>query len=218
MRDYVAGKAWKQEKHQRILEAGFKLFSERGIELVTMPEVAAASGVSRATLFRYFPSKMELVIAIGSWTWSEYIDWYNNEFSQEALARMSGAEHLRCFLDSFVVLYRNHKDILRFNYDFNSYLRYEAGTQSQKQPYLHIVEKLGVQFHENYLRGMADGTLNAEISEQAMFSAIFHIMLAAATRYAVGLVVVYEEVADPETELMMLEELLLSRFTKQRIE
>ena len=69
MRDYVAGKAWKQEKYKRMLEAGFNLFSERGIEQVTMPEVAQASSVGRATLFRYFPSKMELVIAIGVWKW-----------------------------------------------------------------------------------------------------------------------------------------------------
>jgi hypothetical protein len=46
-----------------------------------------------------------------------------------------------------------------------------------------------------------------------MFSSSFHIMLAAATRYAVGLVVVYEDSNDPESELVMLEELLLSRFT-----
>lgn len=40
MSDYVAGKAWKQEKNDRILEVGFKLFSEKGIEQVTMGEVS----------------------------------------------------------------------------------------------------------------------------------------------------------------------------------
>ena len=64
MSDYVAGKAWKQEKYDRILEAGYTLFSERGIDLVTMTEVANASGVGRMKAFRYFPSKTELVIAI----------------------------------------------------------------------------------------------------------------------------------------------------------
>ena len=40
MSDYVAGKAWKQEKYDRILKVGFKLFSEEGIEQATMGEVS----------------------------------------------------------------------------------------------------------------------------------------------------------------------------------
>ncbi len=47
-----------------------------------------------------------------------------------------------------------------------------------------------------------------------MFSTAFHIMLAAVTRYAVGLVVVYEGISDPESELLILEESLMSRFCR----
>ena len=60
MTDYVGGKPWKQEKYRLILEAAFRLFSEKGIEKVTMPEIAAAGSVSRATLFRYFSSKVSV--------------------------------------------------------------------------------------------------------------------------------------------------------------
>ena len=215
MSDYVAGKRWKQEKYQQILEVGFRLFSQRGIELVTMPEVAEASGIARATLFRYFPSKLDLAVAIGSWKWEEFIESYNAAVPAETMARMTGADYLRFILDSFVELYRNRSDILLFNYKFNNFLRHEAGRQEKTQPYLRIIEKLEAQFHEMYARGRADGTLNGEISERSMFSFSFHIMLAAVTRYAVGLVVVYEGVSDPLSELMLLEEMLLERFCRQ---
>lgn len=216
MSDYVAGKAWKKEKHRRILEAGFKLFSERGIELVTMPEIAEASGIGRATLFRYFPTKLELVVAIGTWKWQEYIGWHDTLLTPEEKKNITGAERLRLFLDSFLDLYRNHADILRFNYNFNSYLKYEAGTAEQKQPYIRMTDGLGAQFHQLYEQGKADGTLNTDYSEQSMFSSSFHIMLAAVTRYAVGLVVMYEDASEPESELVMLEELLLGRFTREK--
>lgn len=213
MTDYVGGKAWKLEKYRGILKTGFQLFSETGIGDVTMSEVAEASGISRATLFRYFPSKMELVIAIGSWKWEEYIDSYSAANNQKGKERMTGAEGLRFFLDSFLELFRNDGDLLRFNYNFNSYIRNEVSSAEQRQPYLNVVEKLGRQFHIIYERGRRDGTLRSDIPEETMFSSVVHIMLAAVTRYAVGLVVVYEDAVNPDGELVMLEELLLSHFT-----
>lgn len=213
LKDYTAGKSWKIEKQQHIMETAYELFSEKGIIPVTITDIAEASGVGRVTVFRYFTTKLNLVVAIGTWKWEEYIEAHSALLPQERLDKMTGAEYLRFFLDSFLDLYRNHRDILRFNYDFNSFLRYEAGAAEEKQPYLRMVNALGAQFHVVYERGMKDGTLRKDISESSMFSGSFHIMLAAATRYAVGLVVVYEDSNDPESELVMLEELLLSRFT-----
>ena len=214
MRDYVAGKAWKQEKYDHILDEGFKLIAERSIVSVIMPEVAKASGVSPATIFRYFPSKTELVVAIATRKWREYIDWHNSLLTSVEMEKLTGAEYLKFFFDSFLELYRNHKDILRFNYDFNSFVRDAEWTEEQKQPYTRMTAELGRQFHELYERGIKDGTLNADISEQTMFSSMFHIMHAAVTRYAVGLAVVID--SDPESELVMLEDIMLSRFTNQK--
>ena len=78
-----------------------------------------------------------------------------------------------------------------------------------------MVDSLSIQFHEMYERGAKDGTLNTDIPEKEMFSSSFHIMLAAVTRYAVGLVYVYEN-ADPEGELVRLEKMLLREFTREK--
>lgn len=216
MKDYTAGKSWKIEKQQHILETAYELFSEKGIIPVTITDIAEASGVGRATVFRYFITKLDLVVAISTWKWEEYIKTHDAFVTPEEMASMTGAEYLRFFLDAFLDLYRSHQDILRFNYDFNSFLRYEAGTTNQKLPYLQMVEALGARFHDLYARGMRDGTLRADIPEATMFSSSFHIMLAAVTRYATGLVVVYEDQNAPESELVMLEEMMLSRFTREK--
>ena len=214
MKDYVGGKPWKMEKQQHILAIAYRLFSEKGIIPVTITDIAEASGVGRVTVFRYFTSKLDLVIATSTWKWKEYIEAKSAAIPLDERNGMTGAQWLKLFLDSFLDLYRHHPDILRFNYDFNNFLRYEVGTEEQRRPYTQLVDALGVQFHELYERGVKDGTLRENVSEIAMFSSSFHIMLAAVTRYAVGLVVVYEDSNDPESELVMLEELLLSRFTK----
>lgn len=51
------------EPRERILAASYDLFARRGIRDVSIDEVIAASGVAKATLYRHFPSKDDLVLA-----------------------------------------------------------------------------------------------------------------------------------------------------------
>jgi len=204
----------KEITRRTIMEEGFKLYAEHGIEPVTLPEVADASIVGRATIFRYFNNKLEFVIAMAAWKWEEYIKEHDESIDKDVVQRMTGAEYLKFYLDAFLDLYRNHADLLRFNYNFNNFVRNEKCTPEQMQPYLQVVDKLGEGFHDLYERGIKDGTLSPEVPEKEMFSTTFHIMLAAVTRYAIGLVYVYET-ADPEKELIRLEKMLLREFTRE---
>ncbi|RCW37481.1 TetR family transcriptional regulator [Halopolyspora algeriensis] len=48
---------------ERILDTAYALFARRGVGDVGVDEVIAGSGVAKATLYRHFPSKTELVLA-----------------------------------------------------------------------------------------------------------------------------------------------------------
>jgi AcrR family transcriptional regulator len=48
---------------QRILDNAYELFSRRGIRAVGVDEVISRAGVAKATLYRHFPSKDDLVLA-----------------------------------------------------------------------------------------------------------------------------------------------------------
>ena len=86
----------------------------------------------------------------------------------------------------------------------------------QRKAFMTMIERLEEEFHDLYGRGCKDGSLITDLPEAMMFSCTFHIMLAAVTRYAVGLVYIPEGGGDPEKELVLLKELLLSRFTRQK--
>jgi AcrR family transcriptional regulator len=51
------------EPRERILTIAYELFSHRGVRDVGVDEVISRSGVAKATLYRHFPSKTELVLA-----------------------------------------------------------------------------------------------------------------------------------------------------------
>jgi AcrR family transcriptional regulator len=49
---------------ERILTTAYRLFTRRGIRAVGTDEVIAQSGVAKATLYRHFASKNDLVLAV----------------------------------------------------------------------------------------------------------------------------------------------------------
>ena len=48
---------------ERVMETAYELFSRRGIRDVGVDEVIERAGVAKATLYRHFPSKDDLVVA-----------------------------------------------------------------------------------------------------------------------------------------------------------
>jgi AcrR family transcriptional regulator len=54
----------KQARPQELLDAALQLFVERGFAATRMEEVAALAGVSKGTLYLYYPSKEELLKAV----------------------------------------------------------------------------------------------------------------------------------------------------------
>jgi AcrR family transcriptional regulator len=87
------------EARERLLDSAYELFSARGVRAVGIDEIIESAGVAKATMYRHFPAKDDLVVAFLArreerWT----LDWV------EAEARSRGAtpeEHLLAIFDVF---------------------------------------------------------------------------------------------------------------------
>jgi AcrR family transcriptional regulator len=55
------------EAHGKVLHAALALFSERGIEATSMDSIAAASGVSKATIYNHWADKEALLLEVMLW-------------------------------------------------------------------------------------------------------------------------------------------------------
>ncbi len=200
------------QRRKRMLETGFRVFAEKGIDAVSMQDIATACHLGIATLYRYFNTKLAFVIAIGAKKWEEYFTEVEEEYVRRGGEMMNAAEELDFYLSSYVLLYREHRDILRFNQNFNGYIMQERATPEQLAEYLRAVEPFTGKFHRLYEKGLRDGSIRTDEPEQTMFNVTMHIMLAVCGRFAQGVVVHSGDPEDLTRELMILKRMILNRY------
>ena len=68
--DWSDRRADARRNHERIITAAVEVFAECGLE-ATMPQIAARAGVGKATVYRSYPTKAELVAAVAQ----HHISW-----------------------------------------------------------------------------------------------------------------------------------------------
>src|SRR5574344_1704408 len=105
-----------------ILGCAMKLFSEDGIDTVTMDDIAASSEIGVASLYRYFKTKEELAIQCAAQSWQTQEKIFAVKFGEESFRRKNGLGQLEDLFSIFCDLYETDPAFYRFIYYFDSFV------------------------------------------------------------------------------------------------
>ncbi|MCW2686994.1 MAG: transcriptional regulator, TetR family [Mycobacterium sp.] len=100
---------------QDILSASSVLFAERGYYAVAMEDIATASNISRATLYRYFGNKLKILAELSNWATIE-----GDHLAAELREMASGdldVDALRGWMGRYVRFHRSYGGIIRASFD-----------------------------------------------------------------------------------------------------
>ncbi len=87
---------------RKILNSAFKLFSERGFDGVSIRDIAADAGLTNPALYRHYPSKEALGLAL----YRKSYDAVLERIEGRVKASMSGPEKIDAFIEACVDLHR----------------------------------------------------------------------------------------------------------------
>ena len=212
MRNKEKDEAQMAEKRNHFLAKSYELFTKKSIESVSMIEVAKECGYGTTTLYRYYSTKPELVVAVATWKWDQFINESKSYKQSKKLNDVNAAGLFEYYLDFFLAMYQKHSDLLRFNQFFNMYIQAEGIGAEVMKPYRDMIDRQKARFHIIYEKALQDHTIRTDESEDEIFNTTLHLMLAAVTRYAVGLVYTPDHGFDAMRELEKLKEALLLRY------
>lgn len=112
-----------KERREMAISSAFELFCERGIESVKMSQIAKKSGISEATIYRYFGNKEMLVLESFIKSWDVImgnVDKIVVETPHYAL--LSGYEQMQIWIEGFRYLYQDSEEFVLFSYEAKLYL------------------------------------------------------------------------------------------------
>ena len=95
----------KQEIRNKIIESAISLFEEKGIEVTTLEDICETADISRPTFYSYYPSKQELILALGEKLWLNVA----GEVTRQAIAKDDSTQS---FVESFLKVTR--QEIARY--------------------------------------------------------------------------------------------------------
>lgn len=173
-----------KEKHrQAILDAGLRLCLTKGVADMDMKEVAREAGVSRATLYRYFPSKKALVYAILRRQAGEYTAGYH---AQRLAFTGTGYEKFSQFVMQLVDAYRYVPDLFRFMGMVDFYY----GTQDSPAGLIELYQDIfggllvGDTPHLYLVEGQQDGSVRPGIAPHLYTAMVIATMVSLAEQIA----------------------------------
>lgn len=175
-------------RKMQLIQAGFALFSARGIENVSMQSVAEQADVGSATMYNYYKTKANLVVAISGYIWKNVWGELLDNVGMDRMMQMNAYQLICQYTDKILELYRTRPDILRFSGNYKTYIVREGVHKDQLGEHLSGLEPIGKLFHIKYEEAKTDGCITTDIPEQEMFTTITLTMLGMAERYAEGIV------------------------------
>lgn len=203
----------KLERRETIVQAARVLFLQHGIQDVQLQDIAHEAGLGIATLYRYFPNKEQLVLAVSN----IITEQMTQDLRDITNATETAYKQLERMLDYYIEL--SDEPEQRFLKFFRALEQYKSGVEESEvhAEYLAIRREMAVVLLMLAEKGKRDGSLRTDIDlEVYMMTAIHNISHftteSALTRHDPMLPIELT----PKKQLFMLKDMFLTYVTPFR--
>lgn len=180
-----------------------------------MTVVADNCNMGVASIYRYFGTKKELVIAVAAKKWREYYSELQKYYKELNVDKMTAAQELEFYIDRYIDLYNENNDLLNFNANFGIYIGSEDTTKDEMRPYNSIIDKFVNRFHMLYKKAQDDKTIRTDISERSIFYNIMYTMMSALSKYSTNIIHSADKDRNYEKEICQLKDMYLEYYCRK---
>jgi AcrR family transcriptional regulator len=172
----------RDRQRESLLEAAGRLFAGRGIDAVSMADIATAARVTRATVYNYFPNKQEVAWALVQSHGEQLLAAMPDEVWS---SQLTGAERVELMLDSMATFSREHPSWSLFAAQFDA-LYARDGSPERMNALKHTLIGDDDPLTAALRAGVADGSLRADVDPELTGLTLMTMLVGLSRRLAVA--------------------------------
>ena len=202
----------KTSRINRILESAFNLFSEKGIDTITMNDIASTAELGVASLYRYFATKDEIAIRTAIWAWNKQKDVILPALQSDSYESLKGYQQIEKIFKMFVDLYDKEKTFLRFIYFFDSYINRQKISYERLFDYEGMIAVVQDIVANAISKGLTDGSISAEYKdhEKDLYFTSMHSLFSLSQKLSLaGNMLAMDSAVNGTDQMRILADLLL---------
>ena len=194
-----------------IISQASALFLRDGIAAVRMTDIADASGVGVATLYRHYKTKTAIAIHAGTHMWSIFNTRIRHAIDEDEFLAMSGAERLTALFTAYIEAYLGLPEFVRFLDEFDHMVLAEGVPVQELEGYSGAIAKFYFLFEDAYQLGLSDGSVTREVDFPVFYRTVAHSMMAIAQRIVRGDIIPSDDFTHGNDELACI--MQMARYT-----
>lgn len=167
----------KEKRKEEVVIAAISVFKEKGIDNSKMTDIAERAEIGVATVYRYFKTKTEIVIAAAAILWEEKISLLYNKFSDTTFMTINGAERVKVILNLFIDTYQKYPEFISFLEHFDNYIVKESIPLENLESYEKIIIDTKSAIFDAIDQGKKDGSIKSEIDNDVFYITITHALM-----------------------------------------
>ena len=165
-------------KTKYIVDVANKLFLERGVNDVTIKDIADAAGIGEATIYRHFLKKQNIVLASALSLKEKVFEGYFDLSKGK-----TGFEKLEMFYNSYLDIFKTTPEYFYFINEFDAYMCMEENVSLSE--YEKEIDTFKSQYFDAYEEGLKDQSVRKVDSLDSFYFATTHALLEVCKKLAV---------------------------------
>lgn len=207
----------KSARIEHILECSLDLFS-KGIEPITMNQIAENAEIGVASLYRYFSTKDDLAIECATFAWNKETEQFNKYFNKENFNQLSGFEQLSQLLGLFPILFKTEGRFFRFVYYFDAYIKRQNVSEERLTRYEATIIGPTKLVYDAIQKGRADETINTDgATDEELYLTLTHGLFSLAQKLSLSGEMLYMDRSIPaQSQMELLTKILLNSLRRNQ--
>ncbi len=197
----------KEYRIASILDAAEILFAQKGIERTTMQDIATTANLGVATIFRTFPKKEQIAVAIATKRLNKFLKLFKNINQMQA----TGLEKIEALIDYFLKeLLSDDGNDIKIIEDFEIYSMRLTQPIADIEMYKEVYQEISKTYASILNQATKDNSIRKDIDIEKSLITLINTFATFARKLSIQKDIFFIELdLEPEEQLKLLKKIIL---------